>query len=228
MTRTLRLTITAAAASVVLLAAALVVYMMAQQQINVASAVQEACAHMDLPYDTVITATTPTEKWRWELMRSGQDFHRVLTARSVADDTLLFKQEYIVKDRNFYTRQSPRSDPDNYSPWRLSDTNVPYQYPLPCVQGGNYQSGGGQSGSDDPADFVRVMFLSQEEGSVRDEFWVDENNRPTHSRRTFLRPDLGGGDGADSSGEEFTLLYTYSDFGSPNTITAPMVPGSGG
>ena len=181
--------------------------------------VQAACAEMTAPYDAVATTSTPVENARWETSYSGHDYHQTRTITS-KQGAVLHRQEKIIKDGTFYFRQTTRTDPNTYSPWAIMDTNVPHVEPLPCLDRTSYTRS-----SDDPnaAAYSSVLFLSQQEGSVRNEFWVDSSNRPTRAQRTFLKPPQPGSQ-TRSSDSDVTIDFTYSGFGDPNTITTPTVP----
>ena len=174
----------------------------------------EACNLMDTPHDTVMTASAPGEKWRWEIRDSGPDRHIVIIV-TAPDDSLIGKAEHIIKDRTRYTRRSTPTNPDVYGDWRVHGTNVPTAFSLPCVNPGSFEEG--TSGSSDEPDFTSEVFLSDEEGAMRNEFWVDSTGRPTRALRTTFPPEYDG----VSNTETGVIEFTYSGYGEDNVIEAP-------
>ena len=178
-----------------------------------ASAAQ-TCDLMDTPYDTLATASAPGEEWRWEMRDSGPDKHVVITATG-PDGTLIGKAEEIVKDRTRYSRENMPGDPSVYGEWRVHGTNVSQSLPIPCVDTSSFEQGA--SGASDEPHLTSEMFLSEEEGTVRNEYWADAIGRPTRSRRTFFPPEYDG----VSNTETGVMEFTYSGYGEPNIIAAP-------
>ena len=175
---------------------------------------QQACNLMDTPYDTSVTASRRGKDMRLEARDSRPDKHIERTWTD-SDGTLIQKIEQILKDRTFYTRKSLPDNPQVYGKWRIDGIDFPPFQPLPCEQTSNFEQDA--SGSPNQPHFMSEKFLSEEEGALREEFWVDSAGRPTRSRRTVFPPEYDG----VSNTETIVLEFTYSDYGQPNIIEAP-------
>ena len=180
---------------------------------NPVSAAQ-ACNLMDTPYDTSVTASRRGIDTRIEARDSGPDKHIERTWTD-SDGTLIHKIEQILKDRTFYTRKSVPGNAQVYGEWRIDGIDFPPFQPLPCEQTSDFEQDA--SGSPNQPHFMSEKFLSEEEGALREEFWVDSAGRPTRSRRTVFPPEHDG----VSNTETIVLEFTYSDYGQPNIIEAP-------
>ncbi len=169
----------------------------------------EACNLMITPYDAVLTGTTSLGVIRTEIRYSGGDRHMVETLTK-HDGALFFKYEKTNKDRTLYSRVSTEGNPEVYGEWRVHYTDSSQVFALPCLDTSRFQEG--DSGSSDEAHYAYESFLSDEEGSIRKEFWADSTGRPTRARSTQFLPN-----------EEGTIVidYTYSGYGEPNIIKAP-------
>ena len=174
----------------------------------------EACNLMDTPYDVLLTGTTPFGVTRAEIRYSGGDRHVVQTTIE-HDGTLFGKGELITKDRTLYSRESTPGNAEVYGEWLVHGTNVSRSISLPCLDTNNFEEGA--SGSSDEPHYTHERFLSDEEGSVRKEFWADSTGRPTRARRTQFLPN----DGEASNAETIIVDFTYSGYGEPNIIKAP-------
>ena len=124
------------------------------------------------------------------------------------DGTVTYQRQIIVKNHRRYSREGSTADPSTYGPWSVSPRQWPTSFPLPC------ESDFTRTPDSDPPHFTSRYVLSDVEVTVDDEFWVDDQNRPTHARRTAKQ----------SSGPAVVLEYVYSDYGVANPITAPLVP----
>ena len=172
------------------------------------------CDLMHTPYDTLATASAPGEEWKWEMRDSGPDRHIVATTTD-HEGVLLGKGEMIIKDRTRYARESMPGNPEVYGEWRVHGTNVPRSFPLPCLDTSSFEHGA--SGASDEPHLTSEMFLSEEEGTVRNEYWADATGRPIRGRRTFFPPEYDG----VSNTETGVMEFTYSGYGEPNIIAAP-------
>ena len=193
----------------------------ASAAVSAEEAVRASCNLMTTPYDATTTASAPGEEWRWEVRYSGADRHEVQTI-AAPDDTLIFRIEQIIKDRTRYYRESTAENPGVYGEWFVMETNVPQSLSLPCLEPSSFERGA--SGSYSEPHYTSWMFLSEEEGSVRNEYWADSTGRPIRALRTFYPPDAeeSGGTRAASDTGTGVLEFTYSGFGEPNIITAPI------
>ena len=75
----------------------------------------------------------------------------------------------------------------------------------------------GASGSSDEPHFTFERFISEGQGAVRNEYWVDSTGRPTRARRTRFPPEYDG----VTNTETIVTEFTYSDYGEANVIEAP-------
>ena len=71
--------------------------------------------------------------------------------------------------------------PNVYGEWRIVGTGLSGRPTLPCLS----PPSNAERSAETP-DFVEHTFLSDQEGSVQDEYWVDALGRPTRSRQTLL------------------------------------------
>ena len=174
----------------------------------------QACDLMDTPYDTLATGSAPGEELRWEMRDSGPDRHIVATTTD-HEGVLLGKGEMIIKDRTRYSRESMPGNPEVYREWLVHGANVPQSLPIPCVDTSSFEQGA--SGASDEPHLTSEMFLSEEEGTVRNEYWADATGRPIRGRRTFFPPEYDG----VSNTETGVMEFKYSGYGEPNIIAAP-------
>ncbi len=178
----------------------------------------ETCNLMETPYDVLVIATAAeVGEERAEIRHSGSDQH-ILSTYFDMDGVLIGKSEVIIKDRTRYYRESTKDNPDVYGNWRITQTNVPRSPPPPCLDPSRFDESASSS-SDEPH-LTREIFLSEEEGAMRGEYWADSAGRPVRERRTFFPPEYDGVTHTDTAVMEFT----YSGYGEPNIITAPCDP----
>ena len=168
-----------------------------------------ACNLMDTPYDALLTGTTSFGVTRAEIRYSGGDRYIVQTTIE-HDGTHFGKAELITKDRTLYSRESTPGNAEVYGEWRVHGNNFSRSFSLPCLDTSSFEEGA--SGSSDEAHYTYERFLSDEEGSMRKEFWADSTGRPTRARRTQFLPNDGG---------TIVVDFTYSGYGEPNIIKAP-------
>ena len=181
-------------------------------------AVVIACNSMIGSYDTLAIATSQEENWRWESRHSDIDRHLTLTVTD-AHGAVLGRAESITKDGVMYSRETADAS-GVYGEWAIVAINMPPDLSLPCL-GPPSAFEAGDSNSPDEPHYVSHTFLSEEEGTVKSEFWVDSNGQPTRARRTFYSPD--GDVNASSNGAGVGVVdFTYSGYGEPNIITAPI------
>ena len=165
------------------------------------------------------------ERARTEIRYSGDDYHFV-SVSTAPDGTTIVRADLILKDSTMYGRESLPDNPDAYSDWSVVGEGMSGAMPLPCIDPSSYESGARSSESDEPH-YVTSMFLSEEEGSMQEEFWADATGRPVRSRRTFYPPDAVVDEASGTSAEDVALgviHFTYSGYGDPNVITAPTLP----
>ena len=173
-----------------------------------------SCNLMDTPYDALLTGTTPIGEIRTELRYSGNDEHVVMTTTD-HEGVLLGKGEMILKDRTTYSRESTPDNAEVYGEWRVHGTNDSGAFPPPCFDPGGFEEDASSS-SDEPH-FTSERFISEGQGAMRNEYWIDSIGRPTRARRTQFPPAYDG----VSNTETIVTEFTYSGYGEANIIEAP-------
>ena len=174
----------------------------------------EACNLMDTPYDALLTSTTPFGETRGEIRYSGSDEQIVMTTTD-HEGVLFGKGEMILKDRTMYSRESTPGNAQVYGEWLVHGTDVPRSFSLPCLDPSSFEEGA--SGSSDEPDFISERFISEGQGAMRSEYWVDSTGRPTRARQTQFPPEYDG----VSNTVTIVTEFTYSGFGETNLIEAP-------
>ncbi len=107
-----------------------------------------SCNLMDMPYDALMTGTTPFGETRVEIRFSGGDEHIVMT--TIDHKGVLFgKGEMIIKDRTMYSRESTQGNAQVYGEWRVHGTNIPRSFSLPCLDPSGFEEDASSS-SDEP------------------------------------------------------------------------------
>ena len=204
----------------------------------------DPCAYLDEPFDVVVTAATDEWSQRYDMQLSGEDKFLRQEVRKVPSNDMWYQEENIYKDRVKYVRHSTPDDPDTLGDWWIAGTGFSGGPTLPCLDRPQQQSGArgasGGSGSDEPA-YTSHESISDEEGSAKEEIWVDGNGRPTRMRITFFETDelppptptptpSSGAKGAASDAvptptptpTQPTFNYVFSGFGEANVITVPI------
>ena len=145
----------------------------------------------------------------------GSDKHAELT---ITDEggVVLHRTTKIYKDETLYRRETG-DDPNVYGEWRIVGTGLSGRPTLPCLS----PPSNAERSAETP-DFVEHTFLSDQEGSVQDEYWVDALGRPTRSRQTFYPPGADQSGGAATRSTHSVIEATFSGFGEENVITAPI------
>ena len=174
----------------------------------------EACNLMDTPYDALMTGTTPFGETRAEIRYSGSDEHVVMTTTD-HEGVLFGKGEMIIKNRTMYSRESTPGNAQVYGEWLVHGADFPRSFSLPCLNPSSFEEGA--SGSSDEPHFTFERFISEGQGAVRNEYWVDSTGRPTRARSTQFPPEYDG----VTNTETIVTEFTYSDYGEANVIQAP-------
>ena len=197
----------------------------------------DPCAYLDEPFDVVSTASNETMEATAEMRFSGHDKYLLRTIRNRPDNSVLFKQERIYKDGTLYMRNT-EDDPNVFGDWEIAGTGFSGRATLPCLNlppPPSDSSTGARSTNSGPHHTEHTL-LSDEEGSVTKEFWVDAQGRPTRLRQTYYEKDepldAGSGSGREGSGARSATStpsrpsenFTFSGFSEPNIITAPTLP----
>ena len=197
------------------------------------AAVQDVCTTMNVAdYDVIHTYSIrgapdiPDVDGRIESSYSGSDVHRIGTG-TTPEGVLLSRSEVIVKDGRRFTRGSISDDnPSSLSEWRVYE-DADSGGPLPCFPSESSASSD-VTGSTAPGNERHYSYTTVlDAGEVTEieetrEFWVDSTGRPTRGRRTLTQPNPDGARAAAS--RTLTMHETYSGFGEPNVITAPITP----
>ncbi len=172
------------------------------------------CNLMDTPYDALMTTTTSIGEIRTVARYSATDVQDLTTITN-QEGVLLGQYEMILKDRTMYYRESMPDNAKAYGEWTVHGTNHSGSDPLPCLAPSSFEEGA--SGSSDEPDFILEGFISEGQGAMRSEYWVDSTGRPTRARQTQFPPDYDGVPNTDTIVTEFT----YSGYGEANIIEAP-------
>ncbi|MCY4623857.1 MAG: hypothetical protein OXC99_02465 [Chloroflexi bacterium] len=163
-------------------------------------------------YDTLATMAFPDRTVTWQVRHLKGDRHEVLT-HTAPDGTLIGRGEKIYKDGMLYLRETLEENPEVYGAWRVNPSNIQGHPLLGCLA----PPAAGASGHSDAPHYTTDTFLSEEEGSMRREVWVDVVGQPVRERRTFYGPDYDGVTNTDTT----VMELTYKDHGEPNVIKAP-------
>ena len=183
----------------------------------------DPCAYLDEPFDVVSTASNETMEETAEMRFSGHDKYLLRTIRNRPDNSVLFKQERIYKDGTLYIRNT-EDDPNVFGDWEIAGTGASGRATLPCLLPASSYARSADTPPDAPH-HVSHTFLSDQRGSLQEEYWVDDLGRPTRSRQTFYPPDADSREGSgDRSASEASgvVNFTFSGFSEPNIITAPI------
>ena len=188
------------------------------------TAAEQACAAMKtLDYDVEYTAVSTRQEGVLTVAArvSDGDKHQVLTSVTPSGTA---HGETIQVDGVMYSRESAQDNPAVLGEWRIVGENMSRADPLPCFA---------------PETIARAIALglSSKEphysaaaasigGSVLNEFWLDSSGRLARWRRTVT---LSNETDASAAGqnedlEQIITNQTYSGYGEPNVITAPVPP----
>ena len=181
--------------------------------------INQTCgAAQDTDYDTVTTITTPGGTVQITASFSGDDDHHRFRIPA-ASGTLVAQLEDIRKDGVLYTRETEANDPNTFKAWGSHGSGFKSDH-FVCFsdeQAASARSratalpGGGQG------QHITSTVQNREDNLTEThEFWLDTTGKPTRAMRTIT--PSGSGSGTASN-------ITYSGFGQPNTITAPVLGG---
>lgn len=185
---------------------------------------EQTCEAMKtLDYDVAYTAVSARQEGVLTVIArvSDGDKHQVLTSVTPSGTA---HGETIQVDGVMYSRESAQDNPAVLGEWRIVGENMSRADPLPCFE---------------PETIARAIALglSSEEphhsaaaasigGSVLNEFWLDSSGRLARWRRTVTLPnENGAGEASPNEAlEQVITNQTYSGYGEPNVITAPVLP----
>ena len=169
---------------------------------------------------------------------SGGDYH-VETVVYDSDGLLELRADAIWKEETYYYRGSADLEtPNTITQWMVLDSDLDFSLPVPngCAgEASAVNSDNGDSRSETNTN-LRHLIWEAEASSLTDrtmwEMWVDSNGRPVRGLVTVYHvPQESEVPGASGQPEgvrtpevEYTIEETYSGFGEPNTITAPITP----
>ena len=106
------------------------------------------------------------------------------------EGVLLGKGEMILKDRTRYSRESTPGNAQVYGEWRVHGTDVPRSFSLPCLDPSSFEEGA--SGSSDEPDFTSEVFISEGQGAMRSEYWVDSTGTSHEPAEPSFRRNMTG------------------------------------
>ena len=193
----------------------------------------------DADYDQVRTLVHPDGYRTVSIFNhSSSDYNETITSYGPDGITVLGRGESVLKDGVYYVRVSKLSgDEDTLSQWVVVGTNENPLFQKGCL--GAVQVSDAQAvGEAEDEDLRHLVweeeeFASQYEGERNVwEMWVDSDGNPVRGLVTVYRvPEessaSGAGgppDGVRTPEAAYTIEETYSGFGEPNTITAPITP----
>ena len=160
----------------------------------------EYCISIPSDYDFTVTSPLPGSGLRWDGRVSGEDSH-IQYKWATPEGIFVVRAEEIRKDGVLYTRDSLDDDPTNLGEWSSHGEGFSSSA-LGCIpQGVQY--------------FTTSIFLSDEEGTEKNEYWLDADGLPTRLRKTVTLPN--------ATGPYIVIDFVYSGYGEPNVITAPDV-----
>ena len=219
-------------------------------RLSAAQVLQRACDTLaESDYDVAKVETTDSDKLVTTFSHSGADVHVFIKQYNPDGSTLLAKLEWVIKDGVWYVRGSAGPDnPDTWSEWEIAQTGLDGQpNPPPCfgaedssVQESSNGARGasGASGEEESSDSTERHFVWQTttEGNTTEkhEFWVDSTGRPVRGLVTVTEASAApapsdGANGARGASQPTSsprvrtrVEETYSGFGEPNVITAPI------
>ena len=174
---------------------------------------------MTTPYDSVMTGRGEDGSASvGESYFSGRDSRHVATHTNSRGE-VTGRSDHIIKDGVLYTRSSESDDnPMTWTPWfSHGDGFDTYHFPCFSLRDATSDAATGEY------HIVKDIFLSEEEGTEKREFWADSTGKPLRGRRTFTIPATPSESGASGqTPTTFVVDVVYSGFGEPNVITAPI------
>ncbi len=151
-------------------------------------------------YDAVMTSDGSDYRVVWDLRYSDKGFHMKQTHTALNGD-LLGRAEEVRVDEALYVRESLEDDPESYGEWRIAGRDLLPPEPLYCLDP--------QHLSENPDEPDSTYPVTQGGQTWLYEWWADSGGRPIRQRRTY--EETGG-----------VLEVTYSGWGEPNPLTAPI------
>ncbi len=207
-------------------------------QLSAAQALQQACDTMaESDYDKTQVERGEAQTLDATVAVSGGDSHVELNIYDADGESLLDKIEWIIKDEVVYARGSISPDDLNtLGEWGIYKTAIAPDLAVPCF-GADVSAAGGSAaieGSSSSSE-RRIVWKTEPDGgiTIQHVLWVDSTGRPVRGQVIKVPPGAGAADasgafgaastGDDSSSEGRVVLEeSYSGFGEPNIITAPI------
>ena len=189
------------------------------QQSSTSETVRQACDVLaETDHDAVIVATAGAEKTVYNLAFSGSDVHMTVELYVPGEDTAVGQFQHISKDGVTYFRLNSRNTPESWEPWEASGTNLPeLTQNTPCFSAGASIIEGATGPGSGERRFVWNTTAAGE-SAQNNELWVNSAGRPVRGLVTVSETPA-----TSTTGVIRRFETTYSGFGDPNSITAPIV-----
>ena len=191
-----------------------------ESQLTASETVQRACDMLaGNDHDAVIVATAGSEKTVYNLAFSGSDVHMTVELYVPGEEAAVGQFQHISKDGVTYFRLNSHNTPETWEPvggiWGPTPPNLPRTRPALAPEGFLHR---GRDLYQVPlyAHFVWNDWLAVGESVEENELWVDSAGRPVRGLVTVT-------ESAATSRVIRRFETTYSGFGEPNSITAPIV-----
>lgn len=193
-------------------------------ELSAAQALQQACDTMaESDYDKTSVGTTDVDQFTATSSISGNNGHVTLSIYEPDGTTLILQVETILENGVLYRRESVALNHDTFGDWSIWRTGASSDLTLPCFGADTSAAGGsatiqGSSGSPER----RIVWKTEEtyDGiTTQHVLWVDSTGRLVRGEIVEIPYDAAAG---SSSGGKVVLEETYSGFGEPNIITAPI------
>ena len=200
--------------------------------INAQEALNRACEVMVASdYDVTYTAVNPEGSMSIQARVSDGESHEVYTGMTT-NGAIIARAEAIRIDGILYSRESIESAPHILGDWQIIGRDMPPAEPLPCFAPESFVSGMDQSSSLSERRYSSTLTQPEIPGeTVLRELWINRDGRPVRGRTTYTydtsgESQLGGASGAatNEAPTQIVINETYSGYGEPNVITAPVLP----
>lgn len=212
------------AAAVVLLAAILGILLLlllrgSGQQLSASETVRQACDMLaEDDHDAVIVATADSDRTVYNISFSGSDNHVTVELYVPGEETAVGQFQHVSKDGLTYFRLNRHNTPETWDPWEVVGTNPPeLTQNTPCfsAEGSSIEESTGPGSSQ-----RRFVWNTTAAGEsvAKNELWVDSAGRPVRGLITVSEASA-----TSAAGVIRRFETTYSGFGEPNVIAAPVV-----
>ncbi len=167
---------------------------------------------------------------------SSGNYH-VETVAYDSDGLLELRADAIWKEETYYYRGSADLEtPNTITQWMVLDSDLDFSLPVPYGCAGEasaVNSDNDDSRSETNTDLRHLIWEREsQDNRTMWQMWVDSNGRPVRGLVTVYHVPQeseasgagGRSDGVRTPEVDYTIEETYSGFGEPNTITAPITP----